>query len=117
MWNDLLNLVGVEAFSTLRRAKNVYYPPPLLSIIRAIGSLASPDDAASNVASPIEKALSMDPLNSNSPKEVTEQADPIDKEKEVFKEVTPEMTKTSDAPKDPRQQQSFNSPSLPKIDL
>ena len=74
----------------------MYYTPA----IWATGSSASPDDAAPNVASPFEEASSKDPLHSNSPKEVVEQADLVDKEKEVSKEVTPEMTKPSDAPKD-----------------
>ena len=96
VWNEALNLAGVEASSTLRKVKNVYYPPA----IRVSGSLASPDDVAPNVASPIEETLSKDPLHSNSPQEVAEQAGPADKEKEVFKEVTLEMTKPSNTPKD-----------------
>ena len=64
------------------------------------GSLASPDVATPNVASLIEETLSKDPLHSNSPQEVAEQAGPADKGKEVFKEVTLEMTKPSNTPKD-----------------
>ena len=50
VWNKALNLDGVEASSTPRRAENEYYP----LVMRAIGSSASPDDATPNVASPIE---------------------------------------------------------------
>ena len=96
VWNEALNLAGVEASSTLRKAENVYYPPA----IQVSGSLASPDDVAPNVASLIEETLSKDPLHSNSPQEVAEQAGPADKGKEVFKEVTLEMTKPSNTPKD-----------------
>ena len=96
VWNEALNLAGVEASLALRIAENVYYPPT----IRAPSSSASPDDAAPNVTSPIEEASSKDPLHSSSPQEVVEQADSTDKEKEVSKEVAPEMTKPSDVPKD-----------------
>ena len=95
VWNEALNLAGVEASLALRIAENVYYPPT----IRAPSSSASPDDAAPNITSPIEEASSKDPLHSGSPQEVAEQAD-SDKEKEVSKEVAPEMTKPSDMPKD-----------------
>ena len=96
VWNEALNLVGVEASSALRRAENVYYP----TVIWVSGSSASPDDATPNFASPIEEDSSKDPLHSNNPQEGAKQVDPIDKEKEVSKEVAPEMTKPSDAPKD-----------------
>ena len=50
VWNKALNLDGVEASSTPRRAENEYYP----LVMQAIGSSASLDDATPNVASPIE---------------------------------------------------------------
>ena len=96
VWNEDLNLAGVEASSALRRVVNVYYPPAF----QAPGSSASPNDATPNVTSHIEEASSKDPLYSNSPQEVAEQADPANKEKEVSKKVAPEMPKPSDAPKD-----------------
>ena len=96
VWNEVVNLVGVKASSALRIAKNVYYP----CTIWAPGSSASADDAAPNIISPIKEALSKDPLHSNSPQEVAEQANSTDKEKPVCKEVAPEMTKPSDVPKD-----------------
>ena len=96
VWNEALNLVGVKVSSALRRAENVYYP----LVIQALGSSASPDDATPKVASPIEEASSKDPVHSNSPQEMVEQANPADKEKEVSKEVALEMTKPLNAPND-----------------
>ena len=32
VWNKALNLTGVEASSTLRRTKNVYYPPTIQAL-------------------------------------------------------------------------------------
>ena len=43
MWNKALNQAEIEAFSALRRAKNIYYPPT----IRASSSLGSKADTAS----------------------------------------------------------------------
>ena len=80
MWNEALNLAGVEASSTLRRVENVYYPRSL-----APSSSASLDDAAPNVASPVKEASSKDPLQFNNTEEVAKQADRADKLKEVSK--------------------------------
>ena len=66
VWNEAFDLAGVEASSALRRVENVYYP----LAIRALGSSASPDDAAPNITSPIEEASSKDLLQSDNPKEV-----------------------------------------------
>ena len=95
VWSEALNWAGVEASSTLRRAENVYYP----STIQALGSSTSLDVAAPNVASPIEEASSKDPLQSNSPKKVAEQAGRANKVEKVPKKVTAEIPKPSNIPK------------------
>jgi len=65
VWNEALNLVGVEVSSALRRAENVYYPPA----IQAPGSSASQDDATPNVISPIKEVLTKDPSQQSSKKD------------------------------------------------
>ena len=32
VWNEALNLTGIEASSTLRRTENVYYPPTIQAL-------------------------------------------------------------------------------------
>ena len=96
VWNETFNLARVEASSALRRAKNVYYPPA----IQALGSTTPKDDAAPNVTSLVEEVLTKDPPPPSSPHKGAEQIGASNKEKEVPKEVTPKMTKPSNAPKD-----------------
>jgi len=69
VWNEALNLAGVEASSALRRAKNVYYPPT----IRAPGFSASQDDVALKGMSPIEEVLTKDLPPPSSPPKGAEQ--------------------------------------------
>ena len=57
VWNEALNQAKVEASSTLKRAKNVYY----LLAIQPSGPSSSQDDTTPIVASPTKKALSKDP--------------------------------------------------------
>ena len=51
VWNNALNLAGVEASSALRRIENVYYPP----VIRTPDSSISQDDAAPKDPSSIQE--------------------------------------------------------------
>ena len=96
VWNEILNLAGVEVSSALRRVKNVYYAPALWTS----GSSASQDDEAPKDTSPIEKVPTKDPpLPSNPPKGAKQTGAPK-REKEVPEEVASEMTKPLDAPKD-----------------
>ena len=96
VWNEALNLARVEASSALRRAKNVYYPPT----IRAPGSSVSQDDATLKDLSSIQEIPAKGFLPPNSPPKRAEQASVAEKEKENPKEVAPETTKPSDAPRD-----------------
>ena len=96
MWNEALNLVGVEASSTLRRVENVYYP----LAIWALGSLVSQDDVAPKDPSSIDEILAKDLPPPSSPLKGAEQASVAEKEKENPKEVTFETTKPPAAPKD-----------------
>ena len=51
VWNNVLNLAGVEASSALGRVENVYYLP----VIRTPDSLISQDDAAPKDPSSIQE--------------------------------------------------------------
>ena len=68
VWNEALNQVEVEASSTLRRAKNVYY----LLVIQPSGPSSSQDDTTPIVASPTKKALSKDPPPPPPPQQISE---------------------------------------------
>ena len=57
VWNEALNQAKVEASSTLKRAKNVYY----LLAIQPSGPSSSQDNTTPIVANPTKKALSKDP--------------------------------------------------------
>ena len=96
VWNEALNLAGVEASWALKRAQNVYYPPA----IEASGSSASQDDVAPKGMSPIEEIPTKDLPPPSSPPKRAEQTNAPEKGKEVPKEVAPKMTKSSNAPKD-----------------
>ena len=119
VWNEALNLAGVEASSALRKAENVYYPPA----IQAPGSTASQDDATPNVISSVEEVPTKDPPPPNSPQKRAEQTCAPNKKKEVPKEVALKMTKPSNAPRIPPREGWFlkamswfwqPSPSLPR---
>ena len=51
VWNNVLNLAGVEASLALRRVENVYYPP----VICTPDSSISQDDAAPKDPSSIQE--------------------------------------------------------------
>ena len=94
VWNETFNLAGVEASSTLKRTKNVYYPPA----IQAPDSSISQDDATPKDSS-INEIPAKDLPPSNSPPKGAEQAGVVVKEKENPKEVASETTKPPIAPK------------------
>ena len=96
VWNEALNQVRVEASSTLRRTKNVYY----LSAIRASIPSSSEVEAALKNLSPSKDASAKAFPSPNSPPKEAKQAGVVEKEKETTKEVAPEAPKPLAAPKD-----------------
>ena len=94
VWNEAFDQVGVEASSTLRRAKNVYYP----LAIRVSGSKA---DTASKEADEGKEIPTKDlPIANIPPKEV-EQSKDAEKATDITKEVAHDATLPSAASKDP----------------
>ena len=88
---------GVEASSTLRRAKNVYYPPA----IRASSSLGSKADTTPQDPNPRQVSPAKAPSSSNNPPKEVKQVKVAEKKKDTTKGVAPETTKPPTAPKDP----------------
>jgi len=102
VWKEALNQTGVEASSTLRRAKNVYYP----LVIRAYGpsSFSGPQVAiVSNKENEDKGSPAKIPPSPTSPPKEAEQVKATEKEKEKgpSKGVVPDTTKPLVAPKDP----------------
>ena len=100
MWNATLNQAGVEASYALRRAKNVYYPPP----IRAFGlpnSSAPQADTVSKKVDDNKGSPTKVPRSSTNPPKEAEQAKTTEKEKDTSKGVVPGTTKPPVAPKNP----------------
>ena len=95
MWNEALNLAGVEAFLTLRSRKCLLPP-----CNRGTRLLVSQDDVALKDSSSIDEILAKDLPLPNSPPKGAEQASVAEKEKENPKEVALETTKPPAAPKD-----------------
>ena len=60
-WEGALNRAGVEAFSKLRRPKNIYFP----LAIRASDLPSTQGEVASTVADPVQEAQLQDPLPLN----------------------------------------------------
>ena len=86
----------MEAFSALRRAKNVCYP----LAIQALGSSSSKAETAPKESDPSKDVPAKTlPSPIIAPKEV-QQADTAEKEKEMAKEVALEDTKPPAVPKD-----------------
>ena len=84
VWNEVLNQVGVEASSTLKRAESVYYPP----IIRASGSSGSKADTASKEADAGKESPTKVLPSLNSPSKEAEWLEVAEKEANITKEVT-----------------------------
>ena len=78
VWNEALNLTGVEASSALRRAENVYYPPAF----GALDSSISQDDAEPKDLSSIDEISAKDLPSPNSPPKGAEQVGAGEMEKE-----------------------------------
>ena len=94
VWNEALNLAGVEASSVHRKAESVYYPPA----IRPSASSSSEADTPPKVVDP-EKSGSKKAFSSsgNLPK-VAEQPRVNEKETEVTKGVPPNAIKPPAVP-------------------
>ena len=100
VWNEALDQAKVEAFSALRKAKNVYYP----LVIHASGLSSSSSPKADIV--PKETNVDKDSLakvlpSSTSPPKEAEQAKAPKKGKDTTKRVVPKATKPLAMPKDP----------------
>ena len=94
VWNEALDQAGVEAFSTLRRAKNVYYPPA----IRSSGSMA--DLVSSGTDEGKESPTKTLPTANISSKEA-EPSENAQKAADITQEVAHDATLPPVAPKDP----------------
>ena len=97
VWNEVLNQVGVEASSTLKRAESVYYPP----IIRASGSSGSKADTASKEANAGKESPTKVLPSLNSPSKEAEWLEVAEKEANITKEVTQDAGQPLATPKDP----------------
>ena len=104
VWNEALNQAGVDASSTLRRAKNVFHPPA----IRASGPSSSKAKSA-----PKDPDLSKDASTNALPSSTipTKEVDHVGiakKEKDTAKEVVPEPTKWPPSPKEPSKEKGVS---------
>lgn len=97
VWNETLNQTRVNTSSTLRKVKNVYYPPAIQasgpSSSKAKTAPKDPDFSKDVSASAI-------PSITSPPKEV-KQVGATEKEKETAKEVASKATKLPPVPKTP----------------
>ena len=96
VWNEALNKVGVDASSTLRRAKNVYYSPA----IRASGPSSSKVENAPKDPNLSKNASTSALLSPTIPPKEVKQVGAAKKEKETVKEVALEPTKLPSSPKE-----------------
>ena len=96
VWNEALNRVGVEAFSTLRRAENVYYPQATCSS-GSSGSKA--DSVSSGIDEGKESPTKALPTANISSKEA-EPSENAKKAIDLTKEVARDVALPSMAPKD-----------------
>ena len=82
-WDEALNQVGVEAFSVLRKAESVYYPPA----IRSSSSAESKADPVFSEAGEIQGSLFEAPSAANTSLEGAKLAEGTIKAGDVTKEV------------------------------
>ena len=97
VWNEALNLAGVEASSVHRKAESVYYPPAICPSPSSSSEADTPSKVVDPEKSGSEKAFSS---SSNLPK-VAEQPRVNEKETEVTKGVPPNAIKPLAVPQDP----------------
>ena len=96
VWNEALNQARVEASSALRRAENLYYP----LAIWASGFSGSKVETAFKDSEPSKDVPAKVLPLLNSPSKEVQQADIVENEIEMAKEVPPEVTKPPVVPKD-----------------
>ena len=94
VWNEAFNQARVEASSTLRKAKSVYYPPA----IRASSSSGSKVDTVFEEVGIGKDSLAKAFLSSGSPSKEVEQPEVAKKETNTTKEVASDVTKPSATP-------------------
>ena len=94
MWNEAFNQAGVEAFSALRRAERVYYPPA----IHASSFANSKFDTTSKVAEVCKDNSGKVPLSFYNPSKEAEQPRLIEKEADTTKGVASDATKPPATP-------------------
>ena len=97
VWNEALNLAGVEASSVHRKAESVYYPPTICPSPSSSSEVDTPPKVVDPEKSGSEKAFSS---SGNLPK-VAEQPRVNEKETEVTKGVPPNAIKPPAVPQDP----------------
>ena len=100
MWNETLNLVGVEASSTLKRAENVYYPPAIWQSTLPSSSDPKADTTTKGSEDDKDSPTEILPSSTDPSKEVGK-TKAIKEKKDTTKGVVPEVTKPPAVPKDP----------------
>lgn len=96
VWNEALNQAGVDASSTLRRAKNVFYPP---AIQASSPSSSKAKSAPKDTDLRKNASASTLPPSTIPPNEV-DQVGAIEKEKDTAIEVALKLTKLPTLPKE-----------------
>ena len=96
MWTKALNQAGVDAYSALRKADNVFYPSALC--------VAGPSSSRAEVAPKVLKSSQVAPTSTltalTDPSKEADRASIADKDKKSVKEKASEPTKLPPAPKD-----------------
>ena len=96
VWNEALNQVGVDAFSTLKRAENVYYP---LALCVASPSISQADTAPKALEP--SKAAPANALPAPTvPSKEADQAGAVDKDNELTKDKVPKKELAKEPVKD-----------------
>jgi len=97
VWNEALDQAGVEAFSALRRAENVYHP----SAIRVLGSSGSKADSVSKEANEGKESPTKALPTANISPEAAKQSKDAKMVADTTKEVAHDAHLPPAAPKDP----------------
>ena len=96
VWNEALNQAGVDAFSTLKRAENVYYPLALC----VAGPSISQVDTAPKAPEPSKAAPASALPAPTVPSKEADQAGAMDKDNELTKDKVPKKELAKEPVKD-----------------
>ena len=104
VWNEVLNQVKVDASSTLRRAKNVFYP----SAIQASSPSSFKAESALKDLNPSKDASASALPSSTIPYKKVDHIGAAKKEKDTAKEVVSKPIKLPPSPKEPSKEKGVS---------